>query len=117
MLLITASLKSVTASSSWDSGATSARTGLFRGHRWRRGRFRYEDIIFPNRGEAEKVLDKMEELIDYYGLVSVADLYELVGLAGDYPDNKYGWTSIRSAEVMRVRNGYILKLPKAIVLD
>lgn len=79
--------------------------------------YNYDDIIFDNRGEAEDVLLRMDELISTYGLVSVADLYDLVGVTGNYTDNKYGWTNIRSASVIRVRDGYMLKLPKALPLD
>ena len=79
--------------------------------------YNYDDIIFDNRGEAEDVLSRMDELISTYGLVSVADLYDLVGVTGNYTDNKYGWTNIRSASVIRVRDGYMLKLPKALPLD
>ena len=28
-----------------------------------------------------------------------------VGITGNYTDNKYGWTNIRNAEIMRVREG------------
>ena len=52
-----------------------------------------------------------------YGTVSVADLYDLVGISGNYTDNKYGWTNIRNAEPIRVRDGYMLKLPKALPLN
>lgn len=55
----------------------------------------------------------MDELIDTYGNVSVADLYDLVGKSCEYTDQKYGWTNIRNAEPIRVRDGYMLKLPKA----
>ena len=79
--------------------------------------YNYDDIILDNRGEAEEVLSRMDELISTYGLVSVADLYDLVGVTGNYTDNKYGWTDIRSASVIRVRDGYMLKLPKALPLD
>mgnify|MGYP001416152967 FL=1 len=79
--------------------------------------YNYDDIILDNRGEAEDVLLRMDELISTYGLVSVADLYDLVGITGNYTDNKYGWTDIRSASVIRVRDGYMLKLPKALPLD
>lgn len=79
--------------------------------------YNYDDIILDNRGEAEDVLSRMDELISTYGLVSVADLYDLVGVTGNYTDNKYGWTNIRSASVIRVRDGYMLKLPKALPLD
>ena len=79
--------------------------------------YNYDDIILDNRGEAEDVLLRMDELISTYGLVSVADLYDLVGVTGNYTDNKYGWTDIRSASVIRVRDGYMLKLPKALPLN
>ena len=55
----------------------------------------------------------MNELIDTYDVVSVADLYDLVGKSCNYTDNKYGWTNIRNAEPIRVRDGYLLKMPKA----
>lgn len=82
-----------------------------------RAKYNYNDITIPTRGEAEEVLLRMDELIDTYGIASVADLYDLVGITGDYTDNKYGWTNIRSAEVVRVRDGYMLRLPKALPIN
>ena len=80
-------------------------------------RYSYDDIVLESRGEAEDVITRMEEIIEEYGFVRVADLYDHVGITGDYTDNKYGWTSIRSAEPVRVRNGYMLRLPRAIPLN
>lgn len=77
----------------------------------------YDDVVLDNRGEAEDVLARMDELVVTYGLVSVADFYDLVGITGNYTDNKYGWTDIRSASVMRVRDGYMIKLPRALPLN
>lgn len=79
--------------------------------------YSYDDIILSTRGEAEDVLSRMDELIDSYGLVRVADLYDLVGITGNFTDNKYGWTNIRNAEIMRVRDGYMIKMPRAIPID
>lgn len=76
--------------------------------------FDYEDIIFDNRGEADKVLYAMDEMMDQYGLVRVADMYDLAGLSSPYTANDYGWTNIRNAEIKRVRDGYIIKMPRAI---
>ena len=56
----------------------------------------------------------MDEIMEEYGIVRVADLFDLVGITGDYTDNKYGWTNIRSAEVVRVRDGYKIKMPRAM---
>ena len=82
-----------------------------------RGSYSYDDIIFDSRGEAERVRERMEDLLDQYKLVTVADLYEMVDVPGEWTDNKYGWTSLRTAEVVRVRDGYMLKLPKAFPID
>lgn len=89
-----------------NSSTTRTRTG-----------YNYDDVTLDTRGEAEDVLTRMDELIDMYGVVSVADLYDLVGISGNYTDNKYGWTNIRNAEPVRVRDGYMLKLPKALPID
>lgn len=79
--------------------------------------YNYDDIVLSNRGEAEDVLLRMDELMETYGLVRVADLYDLVGITGNYTDNKYGWTNIRNAEIVRVRDGYMIKMPRAVPID
>lgn len=77
----------------------------------------YDNIVLDTRGEAENVLSRMDELVSTYGMVSVADMYDLVGITGNYTDNKYGWTDIRNASVVRVRDGYVIKMPKALPID
>ena len=79
--------------------------------------YSYDDVILETRGEAEEVLDAMNDVIETYGMVSVMDLYDLVGISGQYTDNNYGWKNLRNAEPIRTRDGeYMLKLPKAIPL-
>lgn len=85
--------------------------------RVRTSAYSFDDIVLDSRGEAEEVLARMDELIDQYGIVSVADLYDLVGVTGNYTDNKYGWTNIHNAEPIRVRDGYMLRLPKALPIN
>lgn len=83
-----------------------------------RGGYSYDDIILDSRGEAEEVLASMDDLIERYQIVSVADFYDLVGVTGSWTDNNFGWTDIRSAEVVRTRDGgYKIKMPRAIPLD
>lgn len=83
-----------------------------------RSGYSYNDVIFDSYGEADDVLTRMDELIDTYGLVRVADLYDMAGITGNYTDNNYGWTNIRSANIVRTRDGgYMIKLPKALPLD
>lgn len=82
-----------------------------------RNRFDYDDIEFETRGEAEAVRNEMEDCIERYGMVSVADMYDMAGLAAPYTSSKYGWTSIRTAEIKRTRGGYVIELPRAIAFD
>lgn len=75
------------------------------------------DFIFDSRGEAEKVLDVLTEIISEYQAASIADLCSLVGITGDWIDNKWGWYELTNASVKRVHGGYKLDLPKPIYLD
>jgi hypothetical protein len=80
--------------------------------------FDYDDILFETRGDADLVLDQLESAIASYGIASVADLYDLAGITcRSYTANKYGWTDIRSAKVVRVRDGYILQLPRTVQIN
>lgn len=85
--------------------------------RYSNNSYSYDDIILDSRGEAEEVLARMDELMDTYGLVRVADLKDLVGITGSYTDNKYGWTNIRNAEIVHVRDGWMIKMPRAVAID
>lgn len=77
----------------------------------------FDDIVLESRGEAEEVLSHLVDLVDDYGTASVADLYDLVGITGNFTDNKYGWTNLREARVSRVRDGYLIELPRTVVLE
>ena len=80
--------------------------------------FEYDDIIFETRGDAELVLDQLESAIANYGIASVADLYDLAGITcRNYTANRYGWTDIQSAKVIRTREGYTLQLPRTVQIN
>lgn len=74
----------------------------------------YDDIVVDTRGDADAILEQMDALIDRYGIVSIADMCELAGVSCDYTYNKYGWTSLRTANVVPARGGgWRLSLPAA----
>ncbi len=77
-----------------------------------RSNFDYEDWVFDSYGEAEAVRDQMDDILERYGYVTIADLYDSVDKTAPYTSNKYGWYNLRTAEAIRVRGGYALKLPK-----
>ena len=79
--------------------------------------FRHGTIVIDNRREAEEVLMHLDALIDKYGVATVGDLHDLLGITGEYTDEKYGWTSIKNAKIVRSYDGYELKMPRAMVID
>ncbi|NLD50533.1 MAG: hypothetical protein GX660_25610 [Clostridiaceae bacterium] len=83
-----------------------------------RGAYDYDDIVIPNRTDAENVIMRMDELIFKYGVASVGDLYDLVGLTShNYTDNYYGWNDFRGAKAVPVNGGYLLKLPRPMPIN
>lgn len=77
----------------------------------------FDEIVLSTRVEAEEVVDRLFDLVSRYESATVADLYELVGITGEYTDEKWGWTDIRGTDVSRIRDGYLLNLPKPEPLD
>jgi hypothetical protein len=76
------------------------------------GSMDYRDIVLPTRVMAEETIDKMHELIQRFRQVTVADLFDIVGITGEWTDDGFGWTDLTSSRVERVRDGYILNLPR-----
>ena len=72
----------------------------------------FDEVILDTRGEAEKVIDQMYDLISRFEVVSVTDFYDIVGITPEYTDKKWGWTDIRDASVERVPQGYLINLPR-----
>lgn len=85
--------------------------------RTRRNSLLIDDIVLESRAEAEEVLDRLDEMIEEFGMASVLNLYDLIGVTAPFTADKYGWTDIRNATAVRVRDGYLLKLPRVMPLD
>lgn len=68
--------------------------------------YNYGTVLLSTRGDAEDVLDRLAEIVGEFGVVSVADLYEMCGLDADWTDANYGWTSVRNVQVVRNSDGY-----------
>lgn len=79
----------------------------------------YDDIVFSSRGDVQSMLDSMSDICDQYQAVSVADMYELADVPNEnYTLNKYGWTDIHDAKIVRLSGGdYTIKMPRAVSLD
>lgn len=77
-----------------------------------RSRHDFDDIILETRGEAEDVLSHLVDLIEDYGVASVGDYYDLLGIESAFTDNKYGWTNVADGYIDRTRDGYCIRLPR-----
>ena len=55
----------------------------------------FSEIELESRDEAYLVIDRLGDLIEEYGLATVADLYDLCGITTEYTDENWGWTSAR----------------------
>lgn len=76
-----------------------------------------DDILFATRLEADTVLERLYDLLGEYENVSISDLYSLIGWSSTYIDQKWGWTDLHGSNIRRVRDGYILDLPRPQSLD
>lgn len=82
----------------------------------KRAAHEFDDILFESRQDAEEVLSHLVDLVEIYKCATVADLYDLVGQTSAYTDRGFGWTELGRASVKRMRDGYILDLPKVVPL-
>lgn len=76
----------------------------------------YGTVLYQTEDKAKEVLAQMDLVMEQYKVVSVLDLYDLSGLTSTPNDNKYGWTDIRSAQVVYTPQGWTIRLPKPIPL-
>lgn len=89
------------------------------GSRYRvRDPYEVGEIVLDEYGDCQLVIDELERLIHEYGMASVADLNATIGRSSSlYTDCKYGWTSVKTARIVPVRNGFRLQLPRVVPLD
>lgn len=74
------------------------------------------EIELETKADAEGVLAKLQQHIKEYDVVTVEDLYSVLGVSATYVDSKYGWTDLDETTLKRTRGGYALLLPKPIKL-
>ena len=76
-----------------------------------RSNHRFDEILIETRGEAEMVLDTMQDLISRFQWVSVPEFYSMVDVTAEFTDEKWGWTNISTAQIRPSRGKYVLILP------
>ena len=72
----------------------------------------FDEIVIRTRGEAVEVLDRLQDLVLQYNVATVSDLYDLVGITGNFTEDRWGWYDMRGVDIRKVRDGYLLCLPR-----
>lgn len=84
-----------------------------------RSMFDFSGLTVPNRDMAEEVIERMGDPIQEFGRVTVADLYDLLGVTGNgFTDQKHGWDAKGYSyfAIKKTRDGWILDLPTPVGL-
>jgi len=77
----------------------------------------YQDLVFQSRAMAEDVRMSLEDILDGFNQVTVADLYQSVKdedgntLPYNYNDFDYGWKNLAEVQIIARGDGYLLKMP------
>lgn len=72
----------------------------------------YQDLVLPTLLDAENLLAGLFEQLNQYNVVPVGELYEMAGITTAVSDNSYGWTNLSGARISKVREGFLLELPR-----
>lgn len=76
----------------------------------------YQDLVCVTQQQAELLLANMYDLLNQFNVATVGDLYELAGISPSVSDNAYGWTNLDRARISKVRDGYLLELPRPYII-
>jgi hypothetical protein len=76
-------------------------------------RYHVDQVVFDTREEANQVLDCMVDYLMDYSMISVADFYDFSNVTSEWTDQKWGWYDLREARVIKTRDGWEIRLPKA----
>lgn len=100
-------------------GAKTSYRGSETAQERRRDVLDYDEIEFNNIVDANKVCDKLMWRMKEYGVVTLADFYDYVGITPDFTYEKYGWYDFGCVlEPKRMYGGkYYIPLPRPVRID
>lgn len=102
-----------------QKGAKTSYRGSESQYERRRDVLDYDEIEFNNIVDANKVCDRLMWRMKEYGVVTLADFYDLVGITPDFTYEKYGWYDFGNVlEPKRMYGGkYYIPLPRPVRID
>lgn len=82
-----------------------------------RGPSSHEELIVETRAEAHEILDGLFELLSKYQVVTMRDLLSMCGESHTNTDEDWGWYDLRGARAHKIREGYLIDVPRPEPLD
>jgi hypothetical protein len=80
-----------------------------------KAQFDFSELILDSRVKAEEIILKMNDALEEFGLVSVAEFYDALEISGNgFTDQKHGWNAetFQGARVRPARGGFLLDIPQ-----
>ena len=76
------------------------------------GYYRDKEPIVETRYDADIVLEELNDCLAEYDQVTVGDLYDALGFDSEHTDYKWGWVDLSTATIRKVRDGWLIDLPR-----
>ena len=77
-----------------------------------------EVYMFKTEEEAQKIVDELKQIAEWYGVALYSDLKDLLDIEIEPDDYKYGWIehSIKQTRIVPTELGYFIEFPRALPL-
>ena len=72
----------------------------------------FNEIVFNTRAEANEIIDLMFDYVKRYEQVTVAEFYQFTNNTPYPTDENWGWVDLRGVEPKKVRDGFVIDLPR-----
>lgn len=79
--------------------------------------YHWDDLLYLTPEDAQLVLDRLEDDLRQGYVITVQTLYEYSGQVAPWSADGYGWTSLRSADIVSVGDKWGIKMPRPIPID
>ena len=78
----------------------------------------FTSIQMQSRSDCEAILKQAMTYLKRYPVIRVSDIFEWADIHTDnYMANDYGWNSVDKFEIVPIKNGWELRMPRPIPLD
>ncbi len=69
----------------------------------------YNELVLDSCSDARQLINQLKDVLRSYKSVSVADLYDIIGLQCSYKDYMIGWTKLDTAQPALIEDDPLLK--------